>query len=182
MISWIGDVAQIVVLALTDSISIHKTFLVIASDSKVLTAVGKCLAVNIFLLLGSIAVFDRIVAPLLAILGTEMGADDMISLDLDGSFVSTTSKVVRLFYTTFWLIPIWGLCFVLSMTFYSDIATQVYQRKHLTDKSKKLPQSTPRERMLSEVYVILGNFIYVATVSLSSLVLCIWLFLVDVTN
>lgn len=157
MISCIGDLAHLAVVAFADSISVHKTLPVILSDSKVLTAVGKCLAVNVFLLLGSIAVFDRIVAPLLVILGTQMGADETALLDLDGSTISTTSKVTRLFYTTFWLIPIWSLCFALSMTFYSDIAIQVYKRKHSTGKSKKLDLATPRERILSEVYVTLGK-------------------------
>ena len=152
---WISSAANELVSGAVDSISFHRTVKVILSDQSVLTAVGKCVAVNVFLLLGSIAVYEKAVIPFLDVL-----EDRLVPLEDQNELpLSTISKLLTIFYTTFWLVPMWGLCYALSLQWYQDIAAKIHAS---TNEKKSKPKPKPadvKDRVLSEVYVTLVWFL-----------------------
>jgi hypothetical protein len=151
--SWLPSASNELVSGAVDSISFHRTATVIFSDRAILTAVGKCVAVNVFLLLGSIAVYEKAVMPFLDVL-----EDRFVPPEEQNEIpLSTISKILTIFYTTFWLIPMWGLCYALSLQWYQDIAAKIHAKNN-AKKSKPKPADV-KDRVLSEVYVTLVWFL-----------------------
>jgi hypothetical protein len=127
-------------------------------------AFGKCVAVNLVLLLGSIAIYDRAVLPALEVLKVaasegEGNQDDALLSVASGTgsidVFAATERVLGVLYSALWLFPIWGICFALSTQWYMDIASEVYAYKtgqKYSTKSNSETQMANKARALGEVY------------------------------
>jgi hypothetical protein len=128
------------------------------ASSKVAVAFGKCVAVNLVLLLGSIAIYDRAVLPALEVLRDSAAAplnEDALPATGSIDIFAATERVLGVLYSAFWLFPIWGICFALSTQWYMDIATEVYTYKtgqKYSSKTNSASQSSNKARALGEVY------------------------------
>jgi etoposide-induced 2.4 mRNA len=138
-----------------DSISLHRALPAFLGDRKVLTALGKCLAVNVILLLGSVYVHDKVLLPV-----TDLIRDNLVSLGGDsagssfaGAVFDLSKQGLTMIYTSCWLIPVWGLCYALSLQWYQDIAQELLQLRSRTT-GKRAPDV--KNKMVQEGYVLVA--------------------------
>lgn len=75
---------------------------------------------NGFLLLGSVLLFQYFIAPVAELLTDSLSGGD-------SSPSSITSMSVWSFYHLLWVLPIWALCYVVSLGCYQSIADEVYR-------------------------------------------------------
>ena len=131
-----------------DSMSIQNTLGILTRDKKVLTSLGKCLTINIFLLLGSVYVHDNVLLPALNLLQDNVASFG--DTDFTDVMFDLSRKGFTLIYTSCWLIPVWGLCYFLSLQWYQDIALEMSCK----GSPSRPPSAT--DQMIKECYVLIA--------------------------
>jgi hypothetical protein len=105
------------VVGVKDSLSFHKTIPVLVNCQPVAYFTGQVLAANILLLVGSVLIFNKGISPAIAY---------MTAGEHQGNF-SMASHVAYAFYHANWIVPILILCYVVSMTWYQELADAAYR-------------------------------------------------------
>lgn len=146
-----SEVVSLAVLGFVDSISFHKCFGLLAEEKHILVALGKCLAVNLILLLGSVYLHDSVLIP-----ATDLLKSNLDTLSGPSSIANTAFEISRqgltIIYTSCWLVPIWGLCYLLSLQWYQDIAQELKRRGNHSGKVS----SDVKNQIVKECYVFLA--------------------------
>jgi len=101
--------------ALVDTVSFHRAAKFIVNSSAVRQEIGMTLMANGFLLLGSVLLYRYFIEPVSQLM---RGSDE------DSSSLANIS--VWSFYHLLWMVPIWGLCYVVSLGCYQSIADEVH--------------------------------------------------------
>lgn len=100
--------------ALVDTVSFHRAAKFIVNSPAVRQEIGMTLMANGFLLLGSVLLYRYFIEPVSQL---------MKGSDGDNTFANIS---VWSFYHLLWMVPIWGLCYVVSLGCYQSIADEVY--------------------------------------------------------
>jgi hypothetical protein len=117
------------VAGLIDSLSLHKTIPVLVNCKPVAYFTGQVLAANILLLVGSVLVFQKGISPAVTYLTTEEQHEH------HPIEFSITSHIAYVFYHATWIVPILILCYVVSVSWYQELADAAY--RHMKGKSLK---------------------------------------------
>ncbi|CAM9473077.1 unnamed protein product, partial [Ectocarpus fasciculatus] len=136
----------------TDSVSLHRSIPVLSRDKAILTALAKCLAVNTILLLGSLYAHDSVFLPATAIISDFMSNGDP---DVGAGVYDFSGQCLTVIYTSCWVVPIWGLCYLLSLQWYQDIAQELAQRKN-SASGKSKPKIDIKNQIVKECYVFVA--------------------------
>lgn len=158
-----SEVLSLVALGFTDSVSLHRSIPVLSRDKAILTALAKCLAVNTILLLGSLYAHDSVLLPATAIISDFMSNGDP---DVGAGVYDFSGQCLTVIYTSCWVVPIWGLCYLLSLQWYQDIAQELAQRKN-SASGKSKPKIDIKNQIVKECYVFVAWLVlYSATAAL----------------
>lgn len=114
---------ELILMGLIDSISLHKTLPVLSTSKRTLFLTLKILGVNGFMIIGSYYFYHHTLLPLL-------NTNDSFNLSW-------------IFYRSFWLLPICGLCYAISLVWYQELADVIIDEffpeneKEKKDEKKK---------------------------------------------
>ncbi len=136
MLDLIAANAYFFICGIIDSLSIQRTLPLLVNDSTIALLTVQILAINAVLLLGSIAVFNHGVTPILyQINGLVLEEQEE---------AASNSYLGWLLYQSLWLTPICLLCYVLSVGWYQSLADQTF--KHL----RKTPRASTVARVVTD--------------------------------
>ena len=156
-----SEVISLVALGFTDSVSLHRSIPVLTSDRAILTALGKCLAVNTILLLGSLYAHDKVFLPATTIISDLMSNGEP---DAGSGVYDFSGQCLTVIYTSCWVVPIWGLCYLLSLQWYQEISQELARSKNSAGGKPKLDV---KSQIVKECYVFVAWLVlYFATSAL----------------
>lgn len=144
---------------LLDSISVHKTLPVLVNSKTVAWLTFQILAANGVLLLGSMALLDRVISPFLAHFN-----EHMLQENASAMAALYTNEVVAVLYTSLWLVPITILCYVCSMFWYQDLANATYTYLFGAAKSSSLTKSADHALYATLVWLFIFLQVQLLTV------------------
>lgn len=147
------EVLSVFVLGFVDSISIHKTAVVLYSDRPILIALCKCLAVNLILLLGSIYVHDSILLPSAELLQNRFVL--VTESSTSSAAIDFSKQGLTIIYSSCWLIPMWGLCYLLSLQWYQDISALLQSRDGTAKRAVDVKSQIVRECYVFVAWLVL---------------------------
>jgi len=108
-----------------DSLSFHKTLKFLVNSNEIATDVVQCILANGVLLLGSVFLFHKGLAPVTKLLRQEL-VNEVDHTEIPG-IASLTELSVWSFYHVLWVFPVWVLCYVCSYSWYQSIAHNCYR-------------------------------------------------------
>lgn len=120
-----------------DALSLHKTLPLLVNDSTIALLTLQILAVNMVLLLGSIAIFNHGINPMLK------GLNGLV-LPEEGDAEFSNDHLSWFVYQSFWLTPICLLCYALSVGWYQSLADRTF--KYL----RKTARTSSASRMITD--------------------------------
>lgn len=129
---------------LVDSISYHRAIPTLVNNNDALLLTLQILGANGFLIFGSYFFFHRAMLPVIGII-------EVTAFNINDS--GHYNSLVWLIYQSLWLVPICGLCYACSMTWYQSLADSIL--KHELAKAGNKPG------MKSVEYAIYGTIAWV---------------------
>lgn len=102
-----------------DTFSLHRTAQFVVNSSSVRQEVGMTFMANGFLLLGSVFLYKYFIEPVADMMSEFTGSSSAES--------RLTGVSVWSFYHLLWVVPVWGLCYVVSLGCYQTISDDVFR-------------------------------------------------------
>jgi etoposide-induced 2.4 mRNA len=103
-----------------DSISLHKSLVLVVRSEKIRVRLVQCLILNGFVFLGSIFIFSHMLTPLLRYLLSHL----LKAADPSLTSISIIQGWIEWIYFALWIVPVYILSFVLNAIWYQDIANE----------------------------------------------------------
>lgn len=125
---------NVFVLGIKDSLSYHKSLIILINCPAVAQTICLVFSANLGLVIGSVILYSKGITPLL----------HHIFKDIDPELDNLSNYIVFLFYHANWLVPIYLLCYVISSFWYQEIADSSF--RYL----KGVPKETSVSKSLSE--------------------------------
>jgi hypothetical protein len=122
-----------------DSISVHKTLPLLVNRPNLAVTVGQILAANLGLLLGAIALFDKVITPGLKHLRREIVVAE--AGILTESETDVFIKIIWIIFYTFFIVPIFILCYGCSSSWYQAVADDMHKREKGLSKEAPVVKS-----------------------------------------
>lgn len=117
---------------LVDSLSIHRTIPAYVNNSNIFMFSYRVFLSNVFLLLGSVLLFDTVISP---------AFNQFLALvTADASKYVKISTSLNAIYHLLWVIPIYLLCYACSISWYQELSTHIFH--HLKPNLKKNIESS----------------------------------------
>eukprot|EP00928_Gymnodinium_smaydae_P041805 TRINITY_DN28248_c0_g1_i1.p1 TRINITY_DN28248_c0_g1~~TRINITY_DN28248_c0_g1_i1.p1 ORF type:complete len:423 (+),score=63.97 TRINITY_DN28248_c0_g1_i1:166-1269(+) len=139
-----------------DALAVHRCLFFVARSEVIRFRTVQCFMLNGVIFMGSIALFEWAVVPLLAALRHVVGEEEAWAADFVGASFGVLYKVL-------WIYPIYCISFVLNTVMYQDLADGALA----LSKRKLVPQATsPLVRLINEAYRVLLNLIYIVEMNL----------------
>lgn len=123
------NMSYLLMFGLLDSLSFHRTFPTLVNNSKVTKLVLQIVLANVFLLIGSIFMYERGIKPGLLMLNSSLIPPERTQRT-DQDIVLFAAYTV---YHILWIVPVYGLCYACSVSWYKDLSTSL-----LTKPAKQL--------------------------------------------
>ena len=124
---------NIIFAGFLDSLSVHKTFPLLVNNGEISWLTFKIFAANSFLLVGSVVLYNEAILPGLAHLRSSIVPEDIL---LSNSSSQEQANITRVMFYSFFVTPIYLICFSCSAVWYQSLADNMY-------KAKKDVKSTP---------------------------------------
>ena len=131
---------NIILSGLLDSLSVHKTFPLLVNNGEISWLTFKIFAANSFLLVGSVVLYNEAILPGLSHLRSSIVPDDLLQ---SNSARQEQANITRIMFYTFFVTPIYLICFSCSAVWYQSLADNMY-------KANKDVRSTPLVKAVVE--------------------------------
>ena len=136
-----------------DSVSLHKTLKVLVNSDEIRNKTFLCLAANVVMLLGSVFIFELGIRPAIENIGKSLLPDSETIVNLVYYYLSY-------FYHVVWILPIWIMCYFVSVRWCQDIANLSYEYT-----TRKRPKQSPMTEAAYGLIVWLFVFLEVQLLS-----------------
>lgn len=144
-------------LGVLDAVSLHRCLVFFVKSELVRVRTVQCFILNGVIFLGSIILWNNVVAPALSFL---------LRLSADGDESSTAEFIVDLFavlYKVLWIYPIYCVSFILNTVMYQDVAN----RALVLCKQQDHPRQVAfMKRLIDEIFRVLLNLVYIIEMNL----------------
>jgi hypothetical protein len=148
-----------------DSISVHKTLPLLVNRPNLAVTVGQILAANLGLLLGAIALFDKVITPGLKHLRREIVVGEAAGI-LTESETDIFVKIIWILFYTFFIVPIFILCYGCSSSWYQTVADDMHKReKGLSKEAAVVKSLADGAYSLVSWFVLFGQLEILSTIA-----------------